>query len=1062
MLCTICDKNSTETDLRKILRQLGSRWRANPSHTAGHLAAIVASADDAIVSKTLDGVITSWNGAAEKMFGYPAREAIGRSITMIIPSDRLGEETTIIDRITRGQAVMHFETERQRKDGTLVPVSLSISPVRDATGRIVGASKIARDITEQRRAAQDLAAAMRHLEVLYRLADQVGRAKDLGTVCDAAVDAIIAAGASRSSILLFDDAGVMRFQAWRHLSPGYRQATEGHSPWARDAVDPQPIAIPDVLRDPTLDAFRPVITSEGIRSLAFVPLLGDGQLLGKFMIYYDAPHTYSADELRLAAIIANHVAFGLTRVRAEFSIEDLLQREQRAGREAEERRQIAEELARLARAMTETLDVAAVGQRIVDAALGLLHANASALRLTAADGSLVGLAFAGAMKQAFAVGHAIPAGPASLSGLAILQGEAVWTDDAFADPRLRMADDIRRGMTGAGDASVLAAPLRNKTRVFGALSVADRAGRGFSRVDADTLQAFADQAALAIENARLYEEARQRQREAEVLAELAQQINGSLDLQTTLQRLVEGARELCNGDAAKLVVRDDASGHMRLRTQVGARWSGYHDGLIVKPGHGSGGTVLVTGKPFRTTDYAADARITGHYLEAAHADGIVAQIVVPIPGEAGPVGLLYVDRRTARPFTDAEETILLRLADHAAIAIRNSQLFAAERRARADADAANRGKDEFLAVLSHELRTPLNAILGWARLLGSGHLDAAQQTHALGVIARNAHLQAQLVSDLLDISRIAAGKMQIDRTPVDLTRVVRETIEMVTAEAEAKTLRLVVDLDAAAGDVLGEALRLQQVVVNLLSNAIKFTPRGGTITVQLVRHETSARLTIQDTGTGIDPEDLARIFNPFEQGDSSSTRSHQGLGLGLAIVRQLVDLHGGTIRAESPGKGHGATFIVDFPVLAVRVDANADSPTPTSARANRLQGLNVLVVDDQADARGLLALVLAGRGLRVEVAGSAEEALQRLRTDEIDVLISDISMPGKNGFDLVRDVRTRVGDRSFLAVALTAYVGPEVRARALAAGFDVHLTKPLDPERLIDVLEALRPDRARG
>ena len=1043
--------------MMRVLRRLFGDRPASPDHAAAHLAAVVDSADDAIVSKTLEGVITSWNRAAEALFGYSAREALGRSITIIIPPDRLNEETLIIGRIRRGEAVTHFETERVRKDGTRVPISLTVSPVRDAAGRIIGASKIARDISERQRAARDIAAAIRRLEVLYHLADDVGRAKDLSDVCAAAVDAVIAVGASRASVLLFDDAGVMRFQAWRNLSEAYRAAVDGHSPWSRDVSDPKPIIVPDVLVEPALEGLRSVITSEGIRSLAFVPLIGHGRLLGKFMFYYDAPHTYSADELRLAAAIASHVAFGFGRVLAESSIEDLLRREQAARRDAEDRRKVAEELARLARTTTETLDVAAVGQRIVDAALALFHANGSALRLAGPDGALVGVAFAGAMKEVFSDGHAIPAGAVSLSGLAMIQGEALWTDDSLADTRLQMTDDIRAAMTASASASVLAAPLRNKARVFGALSIVDGAGRRFSREDAETLQALAHQAALAIENAYLFGEAKSRQREAEVVAELAQRINASLDLQTTFERLVEGARELCDGDVAKIVVRDDASGQMLLRAQVGARWAGYRAPVIVEPGHGSGGIVLRTGKPFRTANYVGDPRISDHYADAAAADSLVTQIVVPIPGDSGIAGLLYVDRRTGRPFTDADEIILLRLADHAATAIRNGRLFAAERAARAEADAANRAKDKFLAVLSHELRTPLNAIVGWARMLNAGQLDEAQRAHAVSVITRNAHLQGQLVADLLDISRIAAGKMDIDRMPVDLVLVTREAIDMVAADAEAKALRLVTDLDTAAGEVLGEARRLQQVVSNLVSNAIKFTPPGGTIEVRLARHETSARLTVHDTGAGIDPGHLSRIFDPFEQADSTSTRSHQGLGLGLAIVRQLVELHGGTIRAESAGQGLGATFTVDLPVLAVRVRSGSRGPgsQETTQWSNVLRGLRVLIVDDQPDARELLALVLERRGATVHVASSAGEALDVVGKGDIDVLVSDLSMPEKDGYDLIREVRRLVGGGRIHAIALTAYTGHEVRERALAAGFDAQATKPLDPEKLVAALQSL-------
>jgi signal transduction histidine kinase/CheY-like chemotaxis protein len=913
---------------------------------------------------------------------------------------------------------------------------------------------------------------VQRLELLYHLADRVGRAKDVAAVCEAAIASIMAAGADRASVLLFDESGVMRFRAWRKLSERYRAAVDGHSPWSRDSHAPAAIVVADVQRETALGALRDVVLAEGIRALAFVPLLSHGGLLGKFMVYYDAVHVFSDEELRLAGSIAQHVAFGLARVRADAAIEDLLVREQSARREAdaarvesEERRVVAEELARLARALNETLDVTSVAERTVDAALALFRVRASGLRLVAADGSLVGVAYGGAMKELFVLGHTIANGASSMSGLAMREGAAIWSDDVFDDPRLVLGDDLRERLRRGGNASLLAAPLRSKGTVLGALSIADRAGRRFTRAEADILQAFADQAALAIENARLYEEARRRQREAEVVAELTQRMNASLDLQTTFARLVDGARELCEGDIARIVVRNPTSGKMELRHQVGARWEGYREGMVVEAGAGTGGIVLLTSKPFRTERYAEDPRISSDFVAASRADGTVAQIVVPIPGDAGIAGLLYVDRRTDRPFSDGDEAILVRLADHAATAIRNSQLFAAEQRARADADAANRAKDQFLAVLSHELRTPLSAILGWARLLTAGRLETAQQRHAAGIIERNARLQSALVSDLLDVSRIVAGKLEIDRIPVDLLLVVSAAVEAAGADFEAKNVRLVTALDAAAGEILGEPRRLQQLVANLLSNAVKFTPAGGVVDVRLVRHETSARLSVSDTGEGIDAAVLPRIFDPFEQGDATTTRRHQGLGLGLAIVRQLVELHGGTIRAESDGKGQGATFTVDLPVLAVR-RGRGEGTRDGRVAASGLEGCRVLIVDDQPDARELLAVVVGQSGADVKVAGSAREGLQILAAGEIDMLVSDIAMPEMDGFTFIETARREHAARAgapLRAVAVTAHMGRHVRDLAIAAGFDAHAVKPLNPEDLVLLLANLRdPDQSAG
>jgi signal transduction histidine kinase len=609
-------------------------------------------------------------------------------------------------------------------------------------------------------------------------------------------------------------------------------------------------------------------------------------------------------------------------------------------------------------------------------------------------------------------------------------------------------------MVAAGDAAVLAVPLRVKGQIIGALSVADRAGRRFTVSDADLLQAFADQAAVAVDNARLYEEAMQQRREFDVVAALAAEINRSLDLDRVLQQVAEAALALCSGDVVHLALAEPGTDTLRLRLAVGSRARLGAD-LGISAGKGLGGVVLVTGRPYRTVDARRDPAVNPDHLGVIEAEGIRSGLIVPIHGEDAIEGLIYVSRRTVRPFGQHEETIGLRLADHAAIAIRNSRLFARERAARAEAHAANRAKDHFLATLSHELRTPLNAIMGWLRMLRNPRLDESQKIHAVDVIERNARLQAQLINDLLDVSRIIAGKLELERFPVDLVLVVREGLEAVRGDVEAKALALEASLDAATGEVLGDPMRLGQVVSNLLSNAVKFTPAHGRIVVRLAREGGHARLTVADSGEGIDPAVLPHVFEPFHQADSTTTRSHQGLGLGLAIVRQLVEAHGGRVRAESAGRGHGATFVVELPIIAVRSARASGGRAAQAPRAGaRLDGLHVLVVDDHGDAREVLGVALREHGAQVHLAAGAAEALEILGRTRVDVMVSDLAMPGADGYELIAAVRAARG-AAIPAVALTAYAGREVRERAIAAGFAAHATKPLDPDDLVDLIARL-------
>jgi PAS domain S-box-containing protein len=372
----------------------------------------------------------------------------------------------------------------------------------------------------------------------------------------------------------------------------------------------------------------------------------------------------------------------------------------------------------------------------------------------------------------------------------------------------------------------------------------------------------------------------------------------------------------------------------------------------------------------------------------------------------------------------------------------------------------DRRKDEFLAVLSHELRTPLNAMLGWVRMLRAGQLDDEHAARALEVIERSTWTQARLIDDLLDVSRIITGKLVLEPRPVSLIAVIGAALDNVSAAAASRGVKLSSALDASSSAVWGDPVRLQQVMVNLLANGIKFTPAGGRVDVRLERDGSSARITVTDTGCGIRPDFLPRIFDPFRQADSSSTRAHGGLGLGLAIVRNMVVLHKGTVEAHSAGEGEGSTFAVRLPLLPARVDDEipiegaSREPAPETAR---LDGMRVLIVDDDADTRTLLSWRLEWAGAHVEAAATAADGLSALRCKRVDLLLSDIAMPGLDGHDLIRHLRALPdgGTRRLPAIALTAFASKEDAARARAAGFDLHFAKPADPGALIQAIASL-------
>jgi CheY-like chemotaxis protein len=383
------------------------------------------------------------------------------------------------------------------------------------------------------------------------------------------------------------------------------------------------------------------------------------------------------------------------------------------------------------------------------------------------------------------------------------------------------------------------------------------------------------------------------------------------------------------------------------------------------------------------------------------------------------------------------------------------------RAALASAEEANRLKDEFLAVLSHELRTPLNAILGWARILRAGTLADTDIPRALETIERNAQAQAQLIEDLLDVSRIVSGKLRLDMRPVDIGEVIEEAVDTVRPTADARGVTLTVVI-SHVGPVSGDAQRLQQVIWNLLSNSIKFTPQGGRVDLRVDQSASMVRIAVTDTGQGIDPDFLPHVFDRFRQAAAGPGQaSRKGLGLGLAIVRHLVEAHAGTVNAASDGAGRGATFTVEIPVMVGRTVLSTEpphgySPSPLESTLS-LAGVRVLVVDDDADARDMLKIALEQYSASVRITASAQEALGEVAIELPDVLVSDIEMPETNGYELVRQLRHSDNQdlRRLPAVALTAYARTEDRVKALLAGFQTHVPKPVEPAELVTVIASL-------
>ena len=713
----------------------------------------------------------------------------------------------------------------------------------------------------------------------------------------------------------------------------------------------------------------------------------------------------------------------------------------------------------------ETL-VQAVVPRLADlCVIRLIQEDGSVRRLNAAFAS-PDLATRATDLEAYYASWTDPEAYASSAGLGTVlrTGQPILVAQV-TDAWLRsVAKDDRHFalLQGLGATSLMHVPLLVRGRTAGAITyVRTRAGDPYEVRHLALAEELCDRAAVAIENARLFRESEGRRREAELLTDVARLLAETMDPRMVAQRIADGVKVLLEDTASAAVysfesTREEARA-VAVSTQTGVAfpWT-----RVLPPGAG----VVALAVAQRRTVVAADVLEHPDVSYPPDARALLAGteyravMAIPLIAHDRVLGALAVGARIGRRFEAREIALLAAFADHAAVSFHNARLYDESERARAAAEAANRSKDDFLAILSHELRTPLTAMLGWVRMLDRGWLSPARTAEALSAIDRNARLQARLINDLLDVSGIVTGKLEVKRQPVDLASVVHDVVESARQDADARELLAEPRIDPGAGLVVGDRVRLQQVVTNLVSNAVKYTPRGGRIDVSLREAGNEVELVVADTGEGIDPRDIARIFERFQQVDASKTRRHGGLGLGLTIVRHLVELHGGSVRAESPGRGQGSSFTIRLPrmaTVAVLVTDARRPPAGVEPDVESLRGVQVLFVDDNEDARTLVRAALQAAGADVQVAASAREALGLVDTVPFDVVLSDLGMPDIDGYDFVRELRARQRGARVPAIALTAYAGVDDARRSLAAGFQRHVAKPIDPADLVSIVRSV-------
>ena len=894
-----------------------------------YLAAIVESADDAILSKDLDGIIQSCNAAAERLFGYKPSELVGQPVRKLIPPERQSEEDEILARLRRGETIDHFETVRLAKDGTRLDISLTVSPVRDASGRIIGASKIARHIGERKQAAADQA----FLAAIVAGSDDAIIAKNLDGIIQSCN-----AGAERVFGYRPDE---LVGRSVRILIPPDRQSEE----------------------DEILARIR---RGERIDHFETVRMRKDGQLL-------DISLTVSPVKDDHGTII------GVSKIARDITAQ----------------KRAAAELA--AQQAWFRITLASIGDAVIasDPSGIVTFMNATAERVTG-------------WTRAEAAGRPL--------------------DSIFRIINERTREPVENPATLVMKLGHVVG-LANHTVLIGR--------DGVERPIADSASPIRDPEGRMIGVVLVFRDVTDERRREDAIAEQREW------LQTTLESI---------GDA---VIATDVNGRIVFMNPVAEYLTGWR--AEAARGHPCTEVFRIVNEQHRrpvddpVSRVLADGGVVGFgtYTLLVASDGSerpIDESGAPIRNRDGrTIGVVLV-------FRDVSERRRLEL-DRQSAAAERDRLLEAERAARADAERASRVKDDFVAMVSHELRTPLNAILGWTQLMMRAGQDPATLERGLDVISRNTRLQAQLISDLLDISRIVAGKLQLEIQSVDFRAIVSEAVETVRHEADAKRIDIRERLDGDVGVVAGDPARLQQIVWNLLSNAVKFTPSGGWIEVSLRRIGQNAEVVVSDNGAGIRADVLPHVFDRFHQADRSITRRFGGLGLGLSIVKHLTELHGGSVRAASPGEGKGATFTISLP-------ASVAAPSPSHVHSSHrlepyrgvsLESIRVLVVEDEPDTREFLRRLLEDQGAAVSVAASAHEAMEMFRFAPPDILISDIGLPEVDGYDLMQRIRSSGMPRgeTVPAIALTAYARAEDRTRALRAGYQAHIPKPVEPGDLL-------------
>jgi PAS domain S-box-containing protein len=1030
----------------------------------GVMSAIIEGTTDAVFVKDLDGRYLLVNSSCARFIGRPPSEIVGRLDTDLYPPDTARQFMEADREVLATGETRVFEGVADSRGGAHANYRVTKGVVRDAAGRTVGLFGISHDLTDLRAAEEERERRIREQAARHE-AEATTRAKD------ELLGALRASEERYRAFIANSSEGIWRVELEEPIPVGQLDADEQIERFCRHGYIAE-----------CNDAMARMYGFARAEEL-------HGARVGDLLIR-DEPENVE----HLRALVASNYALSDAETvevdregRPRFFVNSLhgafeggrLVRVWGTQRDVTERRAAERKLRALVDASQTLLGsphTEAVLRAVVSLAARLVSADAYAVWRYRASGAGARWEVVSAEGLSdeyrdswIAVNEDTPSMPDT----------PVVVEDVDSLPLVAERRDLYRC---EGIRSLLALPLRIHGAVGGSLVFYHRERRSFPEPDVEVAAAIANLSASAIGTAELYEEQSRLRREAEAasrranfLSEAAAVLTSSLEYERTLEAVARLAVPHVADWCAVDIVGDDGGLRRLAVAHVDPAKVEWARALAERYPHDPEAPqgvahVLRTARPelypHIPDEMLVAAAKDDEHLRVLRETGFVSAMLVPMSAHGRTSGVItFVTAESGRHYDSEDLAFAEHLARRAALAVENARLYR-------EAQEANHIKDEFLATLSHELRTPLTAILGWASMLRSGRFDEAATQRALETIERNARAQRQIVEDVLDVSRIITGRLRIDARPVEVRSLVEAAVDGVRPAAEAKGVFLSTMLGRDVGVISADPDRLQQVMWNLLSNAVKFTPQGGRVEVELRRDGDHASVRVADTGQGVAREFLPHVFERFRQADSSTTRQHGGLGLGLAIVRHLVELHGGTVRAESEGEGKGATFTVELPTLRtpdvglrVKEETNAVVKFAPAAEVESaddeaaiLDGVNVLLVEDDEDARLMLRNLLEGRGACVTAAASSREAWAALELKSYDVLVSDIGMPVEDGYALVRRLREREAGRGggrLPAVALTAYARDEDRTRALRSGFHAHVPKPVNPAELVAVVASL-------